>query len=59
LKEHGYDGLVDLDIECGCEITDLMPCDAPGIRCEAGHKVKGNSDYDWLILPGKYNDKEA
>lgn len=27
LKEHGYEGLVNYDGECGCQINDLMPCE--------------------------------
>lgn len=30
LKDNGYDGLFSEDYECGCEISDLMPCSEPG-----------------------------
>jgi len=35
LKQHNYDGLFNDD--CGCIISDLMPCNEPGTQCEAGH----------------------
>jgi len=38
LEENGYDGLGSED--CGCELSDLMPCDEPHISdCAAGYKV--------------------
>ena len=38
LDAYSYDGLFDDD--CGCEVDDLMPCDAcePIEHCEPGHK---------------------
>jgi hypothetical protein len=53
LEEHGYDGLVYSDIECGCCLGDLMPCGSPGIGCEAGYKKAGITEFDWTIVPGK------
>ena len=60
LKAHGFDGLAG--DECGCEISDLMPCDEPMVSCEAGHKricseckdkdvceLKAAYDCDWCI----------
>ena len=43
LRVLGYDGLVDPGV-CSCCLDDLMPCDEPGIDCEAGYKVA--CDYD-------------
>lgn len=38
LKDNGYTGL--FSDECGCEIDDLMPCDAEVIPdCQCGYKV--------------------
>lgn len=34
LKEHGYDGLVLVDCECGCPIDDLFVCENPHADCE-------------------------
>jgi len=53
LKENGYDGLVDADNECGCELSDLSPCGALYPDCEAGHKKILRNKYGWLIFPGK------
>lgn len=38
LKANGYAGLSNSGAECGCEISDLMPCGEPGDTCEAGYK---------------------
>jgi len=38
LKENGYDGLCHVDSECGCEISDLIPCSELNDSCETGYK---------------------
>ena len=38
LREHGYDGLVRIDYECGCGLDDLMPCSQPSEHCEAAYR---------------------
>ncbi len=37
LKENGYDGLVNLHGECGCDIDDLNPCCELCHECEAAY----------------------
>ena len=38
LKEHGYDGLVSIDLECGCGFDDFIPCDDIDMdECEPGY----------------------
>lgn len=37
LKDNWYDGLYTDD--CGCEISELMPCGEFGVMCEPGYKV--------------------
>jgi hypothetical protein len=39
LEENGYDGLWLPGYDCGCFLADFMPCEEPGMECEAGHKV--------------------
>lgn len=42
LKTHGYTGLANTSIECGCGLDDLMPCgdDCIDAECEAGYRWK-------------------
>ena len=56
LKEHGYDGLYNVDIDCACRLSDLCPCDNP-LECKAGvfHETTDNEKMDdglyWAIGP--------
>ena len=38
LREHGYDGLVRTDFDCGCGLDDFMPCSQPPEHCEAAYR---------------------
>ena len=38
LKSNGYDGLCN--VECGCGVDDLFPCDRPEEGCVPAHKVE-------------------
>ena len=52
LKEHGFDGLVDDDGECGCLVDNLMPCDAPCETCRPGFRGPDpEGESEWLIYP--------
>ena len=55
LAKNGYDGLVEEDYECACILSDLMPCNKPGVSCLAGHEEIANpeSGYDFIVKPGK------
>jgi len=47
LKEHGFDGLVEEDGECGCELADLFPCqNENALFCQAGYKIDCNCSDD-------------
>ena len=55
LKDYGYDGLCNLDAECGCLNDDLMPCGEPSANCcQPGYKGPPNPDGgDWAIYTSK------
>ena len=55
LREHGFDGLFNDDIECACGVDDLMPCGEPSPECVAGFRCdcKPGSEYDFRIGPTK------
>jgi len=40
LKQHNYDGLLNADLECGCAIDDLIPCDFNFSECEPAYKLE-------------------
>ena len=51
LVECDYDGL--FNEECGCELTDLMPCDDMAIpECEPGYKYRADPDTGWDFVIG-------
>ena len=42
LKHNQYEGLVNLEINCGCTLDDFMTCEGPLDNCQAGYvKKKG------------------
>lgn len=55
LTENGFDGLCHAYAACACRIGDLMPCDEPGVHCEAGHEGPGDPDeeIEFTIIPGR------
>ena len=54
LEKGGYDGLVQEDRECACDIHDLIPCDEACHRCEPGWKIADKTgEYDYLITTKK------
>lgn len=58
LKANGFDGLCDPDIECGCSVPDLMPCEMPHLRlCVPAHKV-AHPDGGWMMFPGKTEEAQ-
>jgi len=40
LKKHGYAGLCNADIQCGCGLNDLFRCEDPSDRCEPAYLCK-------------------
>ncbi len=55
LIAHGYDGLYSENGQCGCDLDDLMVCDAAGIDlCKPGYKVDDPSgEFEYRIVPEK------
>jgi len=54
LKDHGYDGLYNINGECGCGIDDLMPCMDYCGGCKPGYKIPDPSgEYNFLIVENK------
>lgn len=54
LDRHGFDGLWNSNIECGCLLDDLCPCDNIDLDCEPGYKIPSdNPEFDWLITSEK------
>ena len=52
LKANGYDGLCNSDMECGCALGDLIPCDAPCDKCEAAYEGPSpDSNFDFFMYP--------
>jgi len=46
LTEHGYDGLVNPDAECGCSIDEICPwTDNHWGDCEPAYKVPADADF--------------
>lgn len=43
LKDNNYDGLYlyDGDVNCGCDLGDLAPCEEMSPECEAAYKRNG------------------
>lgn len=47
LTKNDFDGLVNIDNECGCGIDDLAPCDSNCMNCKPAIEVEPPSeDYD-------------
>jgi hypothetical protein len=49
LKLGRYDGLCNVDTECGCLLEDLAPCDGMTEDCESAFRVWAGEDaYDMM-----------
>lgn len=54
LKENGFEGLVDIDNECGCLVDDLAPCFGSDLtNCEPAYKHPGEEGYDFMMYRRK------
>lgn len=53
LKEHGFDGLVCCELECGCHLEDFMPCEDPDLHeCLPAYDATPDGE-DHLMMPGR------
>ena len=66
MEEHGYDGLVNSYIECGCSVDDLAPCDCINLdECVASYRRAcsdcdvDNCDYGRTDGQGCYYEAEV
>ena len=52
LRSNGFDGLYSPDMDCGCEISDLMPCDRENCHCNCipGYKIMVFPGFDFRIV---------
>ena len=54
LRDLGYDGLCNSDMECGCTLDDLAPCDESPWGCVPGYldrEAAREHDCDYWISP--------
>ena len=51
LRDHGYVGLCNQDIDCGCVLDDLIPCQDDFRDCLPAYRHPGNKEYDYLMTP--------
>lgn len=61
LEKNNFGGLWNSDGECGCELSELIPCDNMDAECMPGYKnlcskcdvenchIKNDSGCDWCI----------
>lgn len=53
LRENGFDGIYNSDLECGCKLDDLGPCEGCVVDCSPGHVIYcGCKDPNWHIGGG-------
>jgi len=54
LKSNGFDGLYH-DGDCGCELSDLCPCQNDFSECTPGYKIQSEdgSEFDFYIVGDK------
>lgn len=48
LMVHQFDGLLNQENECGCDLEDFMRCDELSPFCIPGYKRKPNQDEDGM-----------
>lgn len=58
LIDHGYDGLYhpDPELECGCCLSDLAPCNNLSEKCKPGYQHPGDDEFLFYIRREKYSN---
>ena len=60
LAAGGYDGLCNPELECGCRIGDLCPCDEPSPRdCRPGYRGTDPSGESLFLIHLTRQDAKA
>lgn len=50
LEANGFDGLVQPDAECGCDLSDLQPCSENFAECRPAYKHPDpTGEGDWVM----------
>jgi hypothetical protein len=60
LKDNNFDGLANPEVECGCEVDDLMPCGLECCHiteCEAALKKKTRDTVDEDLTQEELHDR--
>ena len=60
-RHASFDGLVNGDVECGCQLDDLEPCIEMSSKCEPAYKRDATEDDDpawggWVMDTEKPKD---
>lgn len=61
LRANGFDGLSNLDYECGCELADLVPCGSDCSQCEPAYKRAHSNGLDFVMTTNRsqtFTDEE-
>jgi hypothetical protein len=63
LDDNGYDGVVNIDIECGCSKEDFPLCQEACDECEAAYRAKNDNpledDYFFTLQKPAAKTKEV
>lgn len=61
LTDNGFDGLYNEELNCGCEISNLAPCDFLCTDCEAGYKVlcTEKCEHEFEFKPGNWHIQKS
>ncbi len=59
LVDNGFDGLVNGDAECGCDLSDLQPCGESFADCKPAYKrIDPSGEHDFLFFEEKQDESK-